>query len=291
MKPARVLCWDIETTNLKADFGFILAIGYKFLDDKKVTVLSIGDFHCGNFRAREKALVEKFVTEVLSNADISVTHNGQRYDHPWINAKCLEHRIEIPPPMIQVDTLQIARKHLRAVSRKRLDTLSYYLGTADEKSPVEGRIWVDAAIGDKKALKYIIDHCRADVLVLEEVYYRLRPLFGGHPRVAGWGPCRHCGSENLQRRGLAYSSAKGPQARVRCMDCGGWENRLMRDVQTIPEGRTLTRTRGNRLATGVPHGKTQNPKGRSKTSRRAPSVSPGHSRVGRRRESRRRLRA
>jgi DNA polymerase elongation subunit (family B) len=229
LRQAKILFWDLETTSLKSDFGFILAAGYKFLGEKKVTVLSIGDFHAGNFRAREKALIEKFI-KVLSSADISVTHNGQRYDHPWINAKCLEHHIPLPPPIPQVDTLRIARKHLCSVSRKRLDTLSYYLGTSNEKTPVEGRIWVDAAIGNRKALKYIVDHCRADVLVLEEVYLKLRPLLIGHPRVSGYGPCRHCGSESLQRRGLAYSSVKGPQMRVQCQDCGGWENRPTRDA-------------------------------------------------------------
>ncbi|MDE2098147.1 MAG: ribonuclease H-like domain-containing protein [Patescibacteria group bacterium] len=294
MKPARVLFWDLETTSLKADFGFVLAAGFKFLGEKKVTVLSIGDFHSGNFRAREKALVQKFV-DVLSSADISVTHNGQRYDHPWINAKCLEHGIPLPPPIPQVDTLQIARKHLKAVSRKRLDTLSYYLGTSEEKTPVEGKIWVDAAIGDRKALKYIIDHCRADVLVLEEVYLRLRPLLLGHPRVAGWGPCRHCGSERLQRRGQAYSSAKGPQARVQCQDCGGWENRLLKESWGIEDAanfarRKSTPTESHKTRKPRPRGtdgkpKSKNRKGRVKARRAAAGVAARHRRVARRRKS------
>lgn len=229
---AKVLLFDIETTSLKADFGFVLAIGYKWLGDKKVTILEIGDFDAKTFRAKEKALVKAFA-EIYNQADLTVTHNGQRFDIPYINAKMLEHRLGILPPLPQVDTLQIARKHLRAVSRKRLDTLSYYLGTHDEKTPVEGRIWVEAAVGSKSARKYIIDHCRADVLVLEEVYLLLRPLLLGHPRVSGVGPCRYCGSFNLENRGPAYSSAKGFQQRIRCRDCGGWENRLARESEFV----------------------------------------------------------
>lgn len=237
---ARILIWDIETTNLRSDFGFILAIGYKWLGEKRTHVLTIGDFHARNFRQKEKALVRKFA-EILDSADISVTHNGQRYDHPWINAKMREHRLcknRRPwyiKSMPQVDTLQIARKHLKTVSRKRLDTLSAYLGTYAEKTPVDGRIWVDAAMGVKSALKYIVDHCRADVEVLEEVYLILRPLFQGHPRVNGFGPCRMCGSYDLIRRGFAYSSTRGPQIHLVCQECGGGERRPYGDCLIFPE--------------------------------------------------------
>lgn len=231
---ARILCWDIETTNLKADFGFILAIGYKFVGDKRTRVLSIGDFTSKNFRFREKALVKEFLS-IINSADISVTHNGQRYDHTWLNAKCLEYKLGFPKNIPQVDTLQIARKHLKAVSRKRLETISYYLGTHEEKTPVEGRIWVDAALGSRKAIKYIVDHCRADVDVLEEVYLQMRPLLQGHPRVQGFGPCRYCGSYDLIRRGFAYSSNRGPQIHLICRNCGGGERRPYADALVFPE--------------------------------------------------------
>ena len=230
---ARILCWDIETTSLKSDFGFILAIGYKWIGEKRTHVLSIGDFTAKNFRARERALVKKFLA-ILNSADISVTHNGQRYDHPWINAKCVEYRLGFPKNIPQVDTLQIARKHLRTVSRKRLDTLSYYLGAHEEKTPVEGRIWIDAALGSSKALRYIIVHCRKDVEVLEEVYLLIRPLLAGHPRVQGFGPCRYCGSFDLIRRGFAYSSVRGPQIHLVCKTCGGGERRPYADTLVFP---------------------------------------------------------
>lgn len=252
MEQAKTLLWDLETTSLKADFGFIVAVGYKWLGEKKTHVLTIGDFDAKNFRQREKALVKKFAG-ILASADISITHNGQRYDHPWMNAKMLEYRLGVLPPIPQVDTLQIARKHLRAVSRKRLDTLAYYLGTREEKSPVEGRIWVDAAVGSKSALRYIVTHVRKDVEVLEEVYMLLRPLLLGHPRVSGYGlECRYCGFAPVQRRGYGYSSTKGRQIQVWCPSCGGWEKRAGTDVirQGVPKDKRWQRTKSGR-----PHSK------------------------------------
>lgn len=285
MTGAKTILWDLETTSLKSDFGFILAAGYKFLGEKKTHVLSIGDFNAKNFRAREKALVKAFA-KILASADISVTHNGQRYDHPWMNAKMLEHHLGYLPPIPQVDTLQIARKHLKTVSRKRLETLSYYLGTYETKTPVEGRIWVDAAVGSKSALKYIVDHCRADVGVLEEVYLQLRPLFLGHPRVKGYGPCRGCGSVRLQRRGYDYSAAKGQMLKVACLDCGAWERRPFRDCAALSEGQKEPARRSTaRITPGKKGSRAE--KGSSSAAgghRRAGRVAPRGRRVGRRRK-------
>lgn len=232
---ARIICWDIETTNLKPDFGHLLCIGYKFIGEKRVHILSVDQFKGRNFRAKEKALVKAFA-EVVEGADISVTHNGQRFDHTYMNAKMLEYRLGALKPIPQVDTLMIARKHLRSLSRKSLQNISYYLGTSDEKTPVEGRIWVDAMTGSKKALKYIIDHCKADVLVLEEVYLTLRPLLQGHPRVQGYGPCRYCGSYDLWRKGYAFTSNRGPQIYLKCQTCGCGEKRPFADASVFPEG-------------------------------------------------------
>ncbi|MGH7744554.1 MAG: ribonuclease H-like domain-containing protein [Candidatus Dormibacteria bacterium] len=227
--PARILFFDIESTSLKSDFGFLLAIGYKFLGEKEPTVLSIGKFTAKNFRQKEKSLLLKF-REVYLKADMTVTHNGKRFDIPFINTKMLKHGLGVLPPLIAIDTLQIARFHLKTLSRKRLDTISAYFNTTAEKSPVEGEIWVNASVGDQEALAYIVSHCKADVEVLEEIYLKLRPLFLGHPRVSGYGPCRACGSLNLQRRGLAYSSVKGIQYQVYCKDCGAWERRPQRET-------------------------------------------------------------
>lgn len=224
MESSRVMLFDLETTNLKADFGYLLAVGYKFLGEKKPTVLSIKHTNgVTKFRSAEKALVKAF-REVYLSADVIVTYNGKRFDVPYLNAKMLEYDLGILPNLPHVDHYWTVKNNL-GISRKSLQNAAYYLKLSAEKTPVEGRIWVDAMMGDRKALKYIVDHCAADVDILEELHYKIRGLVRMHPRVNGYGPCKYCGERRLQRRGPAVTTAKRTQYRFQCMACGGWDTR------------------------------------------------------------------
>lgn len=221
----KILCFDLETTNLKADFGYLLAIGYKFIGDKKATVLKID--HKGNdprnFRRAEKKLLQDFL-RVYLQADVVVTYNGKRFDVPYLNAKYLEYKLGILPNLPHVDHYWTVKNNL-GISRKSLQNAAYYLSLSHEKTPVEGRIWVDAMMGDQKALKYIVDHCRADVDLLEELHFTIRGLVRMHPRINGYGACKYCGEHKLGSRGTAITTLKKVKYRFQCKGCGGWDTR------------------------------------------------------------------
>lgn len=224
MKPARILLFDIETTNLAADFAQLLCVGHKWLGQKKVTCPRI-DRSQRNFRTAEKQLLKDFLA-VYETADVVVTYNGKMFDVPFLQAKALEHRLPPMPNPSHVDLYWTAKHNLR-ISRKSLQNLAYYLGVKHEKTPVEGRIWVDAMMGVPSALNYIVKHCKADVLVLEDVYDRLRPYVRQHPRIMAshLGHCRYCGSTHLQSRGRYITRMKSDYKRVQCQGCGGWDSR------------------------------------------------------------------
>jgi uncharacterized protein YprB with RNaseH-like and TPR domain len=220
---ARILFFDLETTNLVADFGRLLCIGYKWSDRKSVKVPAAP---AGiDYVAAEKRLVRDFL-KVYKSADIICTYNGKRFDVPYLQAKALEHGFGVLPSVPHVD-LYYTVKHGLRISRKSLQNAAYYLGLTNEKSPVEGRIWVAAMMGQRKALKYIVDHCRADVLVLEELYHKIKGLVRQHPYVKGYGPCRFCGSTNLQSRGPIKTKYKGEHRRVWCKDCLNWDQQAI----------------------------------------------------------------
>ncbi len=66
----------------------------------------------------------------------------------------------------------------------------------------------------------------ADVVLTERLFDRLRPWVPNLPHPAlfdGTDPlsCPDCGSENLQKRGYAYTSLSKYQ-RFCCDDCGRW---------------------------------------------------------------------
>lgn len=231
MPDKKVLIYDIECSSLDADFGTLLCVGYKWLGEKKVNILSIADYP--GFKkdpTDDKQLVKDFM-KVYASADMHVAYNGIMFDRPWLLAKVLEHKLEIPPSIPLQDPYFCVKSNMR-MSRKSLANVSYYLKLNNEKTPVEGRIWKRAGTGHRPSLKYIIDHCKSDVLVLEELYLYLRPLMRTHFRLSDdLGKCRYCNSPKLQSRGKQITKLKGPQRRVQCQACSAWDTRTIKEVE------------------------------------------------------------
>ncbi len=63
-----------------------------------------------------------------------------------------------------------------AIGRKSLDNVSKYFGVENKKTPLDPRIWDQADHGDRDAYEKILEHCEADVLVLRDVYAKLKPM-------------------------------------------------------------------------------------------------------------------
>jgi uncharacterized protein YprB with RNaseH-like and TPR domain len=218
------LIFDIETTHLKADFGTVLCIGYKWLDEKKVSVPAITDFKGWKRDVTDdKALFEAFYP-VMVEADILVSYFGKGFDVKYIQAKLLEHGLSFLPNTPHVDLFYVAKQNM-ALSRKSLEKVGLFLGCTAEKTPVDGKVWKRAMSGHEASIGYVREHCRADVKLTEEVYMRLRPLVRQHPRVAALGDCRVCGSTKLQARGRYVSVTSGEKQRVVCTACGAWDKR------------------------------------------------------------------
>jgi hypothetical protein len=170
---------------------------------------------------------------VYESADMTVAYNGILFDRPYLLAKCLEHKLPIPPNVPMQDPYFCVKANLR-ISRKSLQNTAYFLKLGNEKTPVEGKIWKKAGAGDAKSIKYIVDHCVADVLVLEELYVYLRPLMRTHWRLGGTlGQCRFCSSFKLQSRGTLMTKNKGEVRRVQCMECGGWDQRTAKEILSL----------------------------------------------------------
>jgi uncharacterized protein YprB with RNaseH-like and TPR domain len=229
---SRILLWDIETSDLDPHWGTILCIGYKWLGEKKVHLISVRDFETAHFD--DKGVVQGF-REVLETADIEVTHNGTLFDKPFLqsrmlykkNVKGLPVTKHYLPQIAPVDTYMASKSKLRG--SKALDKLARFLGCNVTKTRVEPEVWLEAQRGDKKALKYVEDHCVKDVLVLEEVYLKVRPMMKRHPKVGAYGT-HSCGSRHFQSRGTYSTTSKGLMKRFECQGCGGWFAMSEKDV-------------------------------------------------------------
>lgn len=221
-----ILLWDLECTNLNADFGYILCAGVKELGKKGVKTFSVADYpEYKKDPTNDKRLV-KDVRDYLSKAGAWITWYGQRFDQPFLNSRLTYHRLTPMPPVPHIDGWRIAREKLKLHSN-RLASVSSFL-QIEEKTPLNGPIWIKASAGDPSALKYVIQHCKQDVLVLEQAFENIRQLATSGPNVAlirgGSGSeCPRCGEDSLQKRGFRVTVSQKYQ-RFQCQSCGAWSH-------------------------------------------------------------------
>lgn len=175
-----IACFDLETSNLSADYGIVLCGVIKSVHNGKPTILRWDEQR--SFKKKpwdDKELIVS-IREELEKHDIIVSYNGKRFDVPFLNARLLHYGERTLKPMKHVDLYYITRWKFN-ISRNSLDNLSQFLDIEDRKTKIDGNLWVRALVGagkpkGKKAMDYIIDHCIKDVLVLEECYMKVKDL-------------------------------------------------------------------------------------------------------------------
>lgn len=227
---------------MSADFGIILTFGSKFVGKGKVEVLNILDYQDKSkdlIKAERRLLMD--VSERMLTADVWLGHYACWYDLPFINSRLLYHKLPVlPPNFSQLDTWKIARNRLK-LRNNRLITISEFLGTEDEKNAIKPEQWLRALSGHRPSMDYIVDHNRRDVLVLEEVYNRIRPLVLDHPNrglIDGRGGCGVCGEQRLQSRGYAITRTRRYK-RYQCMGCSSWsKSTTFETINDVINGKT-----------------------------------------------------
>lgn len=229
---AKILLFDIEATNLDADFGFAICVGYRWYGEKKIYVPSVLDYPTafGRDPTNDKYLMRD-IHRVLSQADVIVGFYSKLFDLPWLMARMLHHGLPSLPAIPHVDLYFTARANLKIHSR-RLANLIDFLNLKAEKTRLSGPVWVRAGAGHAPSIRYVVDHCWHDIDALDKTYTLLRPLVRLHPNVAGvyrvkeLGVCRTCGKAKLHRRGYQLTRTNRKH-RVQCMACGAWDTRLV----------------------------------------------------------------
>lgn len=170
----------------------------------------------------DSRILEK-LWKLMDEADVVIGHNGDKFDIPKINTRFIKNGFMPPSPYRTVDTLKIAKRHFRFTSNK-LDYLGDFLGVGRKIDTGGFELWERCYKGENKALKEMLDYNLQDVLLLEDVYDKLKPYCSIHPSHAVTSDeecCPKCGSTHVHKRGLVHTNVSTFQ-RFRCMDCGSW---------------------------------------------------------------------
>ena len=231
MQKQRLAFFDLECTNLNADWGLIICGTVKFSDRKKPQTFRITDYERGNIV--DDSGVCAALRDVLNEAPIWVTWYGQRFDVPYLQSRLLYWGQEpMSTSTKHLDLWRTARYQLR-LSSNRLANIERFLNLKGSKTPINQGAWLMALDGDKKAMKTVTYHCEQDVLMLEEAYYKMLPFIKDHPHIGLFDSalsdgCPKCGSHNLHRRGSVITKMKRYQ-RWQCQDCGSWHRSRIAD--------------------------------------------------------------
>jgi uncharacterized protein YprB with RNaseH-like and TPR domain len=173
-----VTSFDLETTNLNADFGMVLCGCSKTWTEPGVKPRATKVFRLDEspeykkYPHDDKAVVIA-IRDELEKSDIIVGWNSKRFDVPFLNGR-LVYWNEYPMEKIKHIDLMYQAMYKLKLHSARLASVQAFLGLKDEKSEMKPQIWMRAITGDKKAMDYIVDHCRKDVAVLDEAYTKLR---------------------------------------------------------------------------------------------------------------------
>lgn len=229
MSKPNVLFWDIETTNLRADMGTILCVAWKWLGEKTVNSVMLPDYPSWDKDpTNDKALVKDF-SKVLLEADLIVAHYGDRFDFKFVQSKLLKHGLPPIPRIKSVDTWKIARNNLLLQSN-RMDNIAAFF-EVNRKTRLPKAVWQKCNMGHVPSIKKLMDYCKQDVRVLEDVYLKIRSVDATHPNLNlveidtdGKPRCPVCMSK-CQRRGQRPAIAQTMVYwRYQCVNktCGKW---------------------------------------------------------------------
>lgn len=239
---ARILLVDIETSPTLAavwsrydantvwvvEDWHILCFAYHWYDDPgPVKSVALTDFDYYAVAPEDDIRVCGALHKLLDEADIVVAHNLEKFDEPKINARLIMQGFDPPRPYRTVDTLKVARKHF-AFGSNRLADLAVSLGIEHKADAGGYDTWRRCMSGDPEAWEQMTSYCRQDVVVLEQLYTKLRPWMPNHPSLAvidgrpdACPKCGAAGIDSLQRRGY-HTTKLSRRRRYQCTNCGGW---------------------------------------------------------------------
>ncbi len=238
LKQPRILYFDIETSpalcyvwglgkqivgtqQLKKDRK-VISIGYMFEGDKKVTILrmDLKKHKLNKFDDdADKEMLKKFM-KVYETADLTVAHNGRRFDKARIRARLVKYGLPDIAPVLFDDSYTMT-KSIDFTSHK-LDYIGKYLGTG-QKDHIGFEAWVGVMEGSKKALDSMCNYMKTDVIRLRDAYIKLKPYFKSNLNLTvfhGKGDiCPGCSSTRINKKAFAFTRT-GKYQRYLCRDCG-----------------------------------------------------------------------
>lgn len=239
MPKPKILIWDIETApitaytwglfdqniglnQIKADWH-LLAWAAKWYGDPPSKVIYRDNRWQRDVQNDEDLVSE--LSELLNQADIIITQNGDKFDVKKLNARAVIHGLRPVKRCKSTDILKEGRKVFSFTSHK-LEYVSQVLNTKYKKlkhNEYPGfELWKAILDGDARAWKVMEKYTKHDVLATEEAYQKIQGWIKTQNLAAYYDDLKircHCGSANLKTHEVRRLESGHFQGYI-CRDCG-----------------------------------------------------------------------
>lgn len=203
--------------------GFILCASWKYQGSKKVNSIHLTQSEV--LLGDDSRIVEK-MRNLYFDSDAVICHNSKGYDHKVLQARGAYWDMPALPLVKVLDTLELARRNLRLPSNK-LGSIAAYFNLPLKMDHSGISLWVSVQSGNHAAMMTMVDYCKQDVVVLEEVYNKLKQTgkAGSDFNAAMYfnddvTRCRTCGSDNVEVTGRTIVTSSSGYEEYICLDCG-----------------------------------------------------------------------
>lgn len=184
--------YDIETTNLNADFGFVLSIVLKDVDTGEHKVFRLDETSMvkdalEKYKAGQPGcwtdpnfwdvidieLLDAFRKE-YANYNLCITYNGKFFDEMFLNTRML--RCQLPGLPVGVKHMDIFRMTQKVIKMRslRLDAVKNFLKIDEQPDTHNWAEWRMAGALIKEGLDFVVNHNIKDVEQLHQVAQQLR---------------------------------------------------------------------------------------------------------------------
>lgn len=232
-KTARILIFDVESAPTTAYVwgrfdqtvaqkqvikeGYLLTYSAKWLGEDTIISNRITKYG-------DDSVLIKELAQLFDQADILIAHNALKFDVPLIKTRMLALGMNPPLPSKIVDTLRIAKAEFRFPSNS-LDNIAAYLGLPRKMSHGGFELWTRCMNMEDDAFEEMLEYNVQDVVVLEQLYLRLRHRSKTHPNVALMEPsgvvrCVCCGSTDFFQTDKKFHTTTASYEMLICSDCG-----------------------------------------------------------------------
>jgi len=172
----RIVCWDIETTNLSGLMGRILCASfYRIIDGKntKPHTLRLDDpQYTGTSQIDDDKLCVA-IRDELEKYNLIVGWNSKLFDAAFLNARLAKVGQRPLHPQFHLDLMYYAGGCSMRIGSRKLLNVQKFFALRDSKTEISWDNWNLAAGGNKEALDEVVHHCEMDVKVLSQVYWKM----------------------------------------------------------------------------------------------------------------------